>query len=501
MARKSIAIIGGGIAGLAAGCYLRMNGYDTVIFEKHTLPGGLCTAWTRKGYTFDFCIHWLMGSGPSKSLHALWNDLGAIESRTFLEWEVHETIVLKNGKTLTIYTDPDKLFGELAQFAPEDKAICRSLCKAINKAAGFDFPSRRSGGVVKVFVSLIKIFFIMPLLMKWGKITMTQLIARFHSEDLKQAFRLMWSDEFARDFPVAGMIVMLAFMHAKSAGYPIGGSLEFAKSIERRYTALGGKIRYGFEVDTILTEDGKAIGIAGNGGEVHKTDIVISAADGHTTLFELLQGKFLTPKITHAYEQLRVFPSLVYVCLGISRDLSEHPHMSMFALDNPIRLENGALMVEKLSLRLYHFDTTMAPQGCTSAIIMIPTFNTEWWTDLRLQNPIEYSAEKKRIGEEVVEVIDRFLGDIRPHVEVIDVSTPATIIRYTNNWKGSFEGFLPTRKSMRTRMIDQTIPSLSNFYMIGQWTNPGGGLPPCAMDGLAIAQRMCKEDGKKFRIA
>lgn len=41
-----------GIAGLSAGCYARMNGYKTTIFEAHTIPGGLCTAWTRKGYTF-----------------------------------------------------------------------------------------------------------------------------------------------------------------------------------------------------------------------------------------------------------------------------------------------------------------------------------------------------------------------------------------------------------------------------------------------------------------
>jgi phytoene dehydrogenase-like protein len=37
---KKVIIIGAGIAGLSAGCYLRMNGYDTEIFELHTIPGG-----------------------------------------------------------------------------------------------------------------------------------------------------------------------------------------------------------------------------------------------------------------------------------------------------------------------------------------------------------------------------------------------------------------------------------------------------------------------------
>jgi phytoene dehydrogenase-like protein len=54
---NSIIIIGAGFAGLAAGIYARMNGYDTRIFEMHKQPGGLCTSWKRGGYTFDGCIH------------------------------------------------------------------------------------------------------------------------------------------------------------------------------------------------------------------------------------------------------------------------------------------------------------------------------------------------------------------------------------------------------------------------------------------------------------
>jgi phytoene dehydrogenase-like protein len=40
-------IIGAGIAGLAAGCYARVNGYDVRLLEMHDKPGGLCTSWQR----------------------------------------------------------------------------------------------------------------------------------------------------------------------------------------------------------------------------------------------------------------------------------------------------------------------------------------------------------------------------------------------------------------------------------------------------------------------
>jgi len=59
---KSIIIVGGGIGGLSAGCYAQMNSYRTQIFEMNDKPGGLCTAWQRKGYTIDGCLCWLVGS-------------------------------------------------------------------------------------------------------------------------------------------------------------------------------------------------------------------------------------------------------------------------------------------------------------------------------------------------------------------------------------------------------------------------------------------------------
>jgi len=47
--RQSLVIIGAGVAGLTAGCYARMNGYQTTILEMAPTPGGLCTSWKRQG--------------------------------------------------------------------------------------------------------------------------------------------------------------------------------------------------------------------------------------------------------------------------------------------------------------------------------------------------------------------------------------------------------------------------------------------------------------------
>lgn len=68
--QKSMIIVGAGISGLSTGCYAQMNGYRTVLFESHQVPGGLCAAWTRKGYKFDISMHLLANSksGPFKKM-------------------------------------------------------------------------------------------------------------------------------------------------------------------------------------------------------------------------------------------------------------------------------------------------------------------------------------------------------------------------------------------------------------------------------------------------
>jgi phytoene dehydrogenase-like protein len=43
-------VIGAGIAGLTAGIYAARSGFDVTIIEQHSIVGGMCTSWKRKGY-------------------------------------------------------------------------------------------------------------------------------------------------------------------------------------------------------------------------------------------------------------------------------------------------------------------------------------------------------------------------------------------------------------------------------------------------------------------
>jgi phytoene dehydrogenase-like protein len=497
MSPKAI-IIGAGVSGLSVGCYLQMNGFDTEIFEMHNQPGGVCTAWKRGGYTFDGCIHWLMGSGPSTNLHRMWRELHAVQGRRFVEWDEYMRVRTRSGETLTVYTDPGRLEQEMLRLAPEDGRLIGQLCGAIRRMSKADMPvTTEKMGLAEQLRYGLSWASLAPALKTWGSMNVQTFCSRLKSRTLAEAIGTLFGVEGSMtDFPMIGMIMMLAFMHKKCCGYPIGGSLEFARAIERRYLSLGGRIHYGSRVDKILVEQDRAVGIA-CGGQEHRADEVISCADGHTTLYTMLEGKYLSPELRTAYETFPVFPSLIYVGLGIGKDLRDKPAAMVFPLKQELRLEGGALRLNRLGVRLFHFDPTMAPAGKTAAIVMIESRGLPYWSGLRGSDPSRYREEKKRIGELIVEALEAELGGIKPFVEVVDVATPATWHRYTGNWQGSYEGFLPTRKNMN-KNLGFTIPGLANFYMHGQWVAVGGGLPPAGSNGRALAKLICKKYGKRF---
>lgn len=490
-------IIGAGIAGLSTGCYLQMNGYDTQIFELHELPGGVCTSWKIKGFTIDNCIHYLVGSGSSDDFYHLWSELIDMEKVKFVDHEEWIRVDGKDGRFIRIFTDIDKLENEMLLKAPIDTDLIREFTGAARRFMRLRLPvekARETYSLIDVLKVIIRLFPFLGAMRKWGSISIQEYAERCKDPLLSKTFSSMFLPETVVIF----ILMSLVWMHKRSAGYPIGGSLEFARLIEKRYRELGGKINYKSRVAKIVTGNDLATGIMLENGQVHSSDIVISAADGHCTIFEMLGGKYIDDKIKDYYDNYMTFPSYLMVSLGVSRTFENEPHSIILPLDKPFKLDEST-EVEDLFIRIFNFDGKLAPQGKTSITALLPTYNYEYWDNLKKSNAVKYGQQKERIANKVVEVLEKRFGNVESNIEMVDVSTPSTVIRYTNNWKGSFEGWLMTTKvggfasSMR-----KTLPGLGNFYMAGHWVEPGGGVPVAMMSGRNVAQLICKKDKKKF---
>jgi phytoene dehydrogenase-like protein len=313
---------------------------------------------------------------------------------------------------------------------------------------------------------------------------------------LKQFFQKIFGDFTGHENSILMLLATLGYMSAKTAGYPIGGSRPFAERIEKRYLDLGGKIHFNARVKEIIVENDKATGILLDNGKKISAEIVISAADGYSTIFKMLKGKYVDDEIKWNYENLKPFPPICQVSLGVADDFKGVPHSIQFPLKKPIAVDPKTELKE-LGVRITNFDPTLAPKNKTTVVMFFMSEDYEYWTNMRENNRNLYNETKERLANEIIEQLEIRFPNIKSKIEVVDVSTPATFIRYTNNWKGSYEGWLPDMKLMG-KTLTETLPGLDDFYMVGHWTRPGGGLPPAAMSGKKIIGIICKKDGKEF---
>ncbi len=493
---KKVIIIGAGIAGLSAGSYLQMNGYDTEIFEMYSLPGGLCTSWKRRDYTFNGSIHWLVGTCGNMNLHKIWEELHALDNAKIVNHDEFFRIEYKEREFFIEYTDINKLKEEMLRVAPEDKERIKELIAVVKEFAKYDFPVDKAPelyGAIDGIKFIFKYRHLLKLLGKWKKISIEEYGKKFKNENMK----LILSQLLGID-PRISMVILLmtlAWMHRKCAGYPLGGSLKFAKVIEKRYISLGGKIHYNSKVSKIIVKNNRAVGVKLADDSIHRGDIIISAADGHHTIFELLDGKYVNKKIKEIYRNWKLFPALCQISIGVKRSFDDYPHAINFSLKSPLEIDPKN-KINRMFVEIYNFDPTLAPEEKTPIVATLPADYAHWYA-LREEDKERYEETKKNLANKVIKILDEKIGKISDKIEVLDVATPVTYFRYTNNWKGSFEGWLPTPKTFGKR-IKKTLPGLENFYMVGQWVEPGGGLPTVALSGRNLAQIICKRDGKKI---
>lgn len=497
MAEKSIIIIGAGIAGLAAGCYAQMNGYRSEIFELHDLPGGLCTAWERKGYIFDGCIHYLFGSAAGQPFNQVWRELGALVDRPIINHSEFMRVVDPDGRTLIVYPDPERLQEHLHSLAPGDARHSAALAQGVRDLIPFDMSLIQARP--KALMSLsdwrefgLKMLPFMPALVKWGRVEAQDLAQRFDDPFLQKALPEMFAWP---EIPVMAGLSMLAYMHTGNAGFPTGGSLEFARAIERRYLALGGQIHYKAQVEKILVENDRAVGVRLYDDRTARADVVISAADGRGTLFDWLDERYVERPVRRYYSGALPVHSQVQVSIGVARDLSAEPHWTTYLLPQPLLI--AGQKHHTLGVKHYCFDPTLAPAGKSVVEVMLRSDYAYWQ---RIYGRKLYDTEQLQVADIVLTELERLYPGFRQAVEVVDVATPLSYERYTGNWQGATTGWLLTRDTMKLMIsgLGKTLPGLDNFYLCGQWVEPGGSVPVVAMSGRNAIQLLCAADDRPF---
>jgi hypothetical protein len=128
----------------------------------------------------------------------------------------------------------------MIELAPEDKDAIEDFTKGIRKCIDFPMPVQKAPelfGPVDGFKIMSKMLPYMGVVRKWGKVTLQDFAQRLKNPFLRHVFPFAPNLQNGPDFPILVFMMILAWMHQKVAAYPIGGSLELARAIERRARA------------------------------------------------------------------------------------------------------------------------------------------------------------------------------------------------------------------------------------------------------------------------
>ena len=327
---SKVTIIGGGVSGLAAGIYAQMSGLESEIFEGHTVIGGQCTSWKRKGFHIDNCVHWMTGTSPEKEIYEVWKDVGVIgEGCKMIEHEYFMQVDF-DGIKGHAWRDLNKMESELLSIAPDDKELIHSLIKAIRNFQCIELPAlkpKEQMGFIDNMKLLWKMRKAIPVAVKYGKMTIGDLAQQFKSPVIRQ----MIHNYVPETYFAISTLYMYANFAAGNADLPLGGSDSITLKMRDRYLQLGGKISTKKKAVSIDVEGTRCTKVNFEDGTSVMTEDLICATDISVT-FKLIGEKYIDDHFKYCYDNPDKYPLFsnmnVYFAVDVPTD--EIPNMEIF---------------------------------------------------------------------------------------------------------------------------------------------------------------------------
>ncbi len=493
--KEKVVVIGGGIAGLSAGIYALLAGFEVEIYEKNSIPGGECIGWNRKGYHIDNCIHWLTGTRKDTEMYDVWKTTGALSDDTeYAKVDAFYTSTYK-GRSVTLWNDLKRTEKELIEAAPEDEEEIRKFIQYVEYSKQCLFPANKPMEMwgIRDYISMGKNMADFPKVMKeFGKISLEDYSKRFRSPLLQR----MICDYLPKSYCAYSFLVSYATMADGNGNIPMGASLQMSLRMEKRFKELGGKICYNMGAEKILVEKKMARGVKLEDGSFAEADYVIPTVDTHLLFGKLLSADYMPKKLKAAYDAPKDYPvtSGFQVAFAVSEKFSRGE--TVFIDMEPLRV--GAKTFDRMYVKSYGYDPIFVKDGKQVIQTCITQTDEDYafWKSLSRE---EYNRMKEALVKEVQKRIEAAFPELEGDMLFLDAWTPLTYERYCNAYHGSYMSFITTPAGKQIRMKGR-LKGIRNLYVAGQWTNSPGGLPVAAASGKFAVQRIRKNRGQSIEI-
>jgi len=497
MAKHSDAVvIGAGLGGMSAAAYLAKNGRSVLLLERHNIPGGYATTFCRGRFEFDVSLHDLSAIGPPSARGDLYNYLdylGVAGKLTFLP--MTDLFRIADGNIdMTIPAGRDKIMEYLVGHFPKEAGNIERFFDASRSMMSEFMAVVRAASMRGTDLDPAKL----PTFTKYGMKTFREVLDSLGTDpDLKTVLSPYWG--------YLGLPPSKVPFHLMSASWESfldtppnhirGRCQALSNAFIESLTENGGEVRFNCGAKKITTGGGAVTGVITDDDEEVTATVVISNATPLAAMINLVGEENVPREFMRDINSRIPGFSLVNIFFGLDCPPETvggkvHENYLNFSGNADRIWEKGFTLdpPEGIFLTFYNMtDPDISPPGTTLGNILLASYARPWY----LVPPDQYVDAKNRFADAALNVVERFHPGLREHIEVIEVSTPITNMRYTGNIGGAIYGFAQYLSDSGLLRLRHNTP-IKGLLFASAWTIPGGGYQPSIMSGSIAGSRALK---------
>jgi all-trans-retinol 13,14-reductase len=518
-------VIGSGMGGMTAAALLAKLGKRVLVLEQHYVPGGFTHTFRRKGYVWDVGVHAVgevtRHSVTGRLLDRLtdgklkWATLGPVYD-SFHYPARHEG---EDSFHLDFPDSPHQFRANLLAAFPGEAAAIDGYILEVKRVAGAMrgyYLARLAGGTAGKVADALLAREARKHLSRSTQEVINGLTDNPHLRAVLSAQWGYYGSVPARSSWAMQALVTKHFLHG--AYYPEGGSGEIARCLLRTVAEAGGWTRICADVDQILIEGGRAVGVRLNGDEEVRAPMVISAAGVLSTVKRLLPPE--VEGTEWAQTIAREPPASAHLCLYIGfkgdiraagasaanqwfYDVWEWTGESdSWDVSDPDNLEDSACLYCSFpSLKDPHHDPGPEIRHTGEVVTFVPWKDFEAWagTPWRKRGP-EYDAIKKKLQDKLLAQFLSRMPGLAPFVDYVELSTPVSTDTFCRPVAGSIYGIEPTPERFANPWLRPRSPVPGLFFAGSEVTTVGvigammGGVLGAAAAEPVAALRFLRQD-------
>lgn len=449
-------VIGSGIGGLAAAAALSRFGKKRVlVLERHYRAGGYTHSFARAGYDWDVGVHYVGQVGKGGAVRGI---LGRLSDGS-IEWAplpaVYDRIVL-GERSYDLVAGRRAFVDKLSGYFPREADAIARYVELVRQTARESSMFLASRALPRGLAVLARAAALRGFPAVAARTTRDVLLELTRDEELIAVLTGQYGDYGLPPSQSSfAMHAALVAHYLSGAFYPVGGASRIAAGMAPLIEEQGGHLAVGAEVERILVEKGRAVGVRLVGGEDLRAPLVISDAGVHNTFGRLLD-RALLPR---AWQE------------GLSQS---SPSVSWYALYLGFRHSDADLGLDGTNLWVYPdanhdenvrrynadpeapFPVVYAsfpsakdpdfarrhPGRCTVDLVTMARWEwTERWQETRWHHRgADYQAHKERVTERLLAALYAQRPQLRGKVDHCELSTPLSAAHFGGFAKGELYG-------------------------------------------------------------